>query len=65
VAQLYHRLQHQKHKLLATCGEAVEAKRRLAGPTADKTKILNDLIEDEKWLEQVSSLLVTSVNWAS
>ena len=52
LAQLYHRLAHQKHRMFAMCSEVVETRRKSAS-NFDTTKLLNELLANDKWLEQV------------
>ena len=49
---LYHRLHHMKQKLYMMCAEIVE-KRKVDCPGIDTTKILNQLLADDVWLETV------------
>lgn len=52
LCRLYHHLHHQKHRMYHQCQEVVEAKRN-GDLNADTTKILNEMLANEKWLEQV------------
>jgi len=62
---LYHRLQHQKQRMFMTCSEVVEGRKKAAQKAgkgssaagAETTNILNELLANESWLEQVSTLL--------
>jgi len=47
---LYHLLHHQKQKLYVMCSEIVE-KRKTNSPGIDTTRILNQLLADDTWLE--------------
>jgi len=51
ISMLYHRLHHQKHKLYMDCSVIVET-RKANDPAFDTTKILNQLLADDAWLEQ-------------
>jgi len=51
LGQLYHKLQHQKHKMFVMATEVVEERKRSAA-NPDTTKILNELLANEVWLEQ-------------
>ena len=55
LAQLYHRLAHQKHRMFAMCSEVVETRRKSA-VNFDTTKLLNELLANDKWLEQVRNV---------
>ena len=52
LGQLYHKLQHHKHKMFQMATEVVEERRR-SSANPDTTKILNELLANEVWLEQV------------
>ena len=52
LAALFHRLHHQKHRMFTICVEVVESRKK-AVPNLDTTKILNELLANDKWLEQV------------
>ena len=52
LCQLYHRLTHQKHRMFNMCSEVVEGRKRTS-PAYDTTKILNELLANDAWLEQV------------
>ena len=52
LTQLYHRLHHQKRKMFDFALEVVEERRKSAA-NSDTTKILNELLANEVWLEQV------------
>ena len=41
--------------MFSTCVEVVEGRRK-ANPALDTTKILNELLANDKWLEQVQQL---------
>lgn len=51
LAQLFHRLHHQKHKMFGSCSDVVESRKKNS-PGLDTTRILNDLLADDSWLEQ-------------
>jgi len=51
LGQLYHKLQHHKHKMFQMATEVVEERRR-SSANPDTTKILNELLANEVWLEQ-------------
>ena len=53
LAALFHRLHHQKHRMYSNCVEVVEGRKK-AVPNLDTTKILNELLANDKWLEQVN-----------
>ena len=53
LAALFHRLHHQKHRMYTKCVEVVEGRKK-AVPNLDTTKILNELLANEQWLEQVN-----------
>ena len=55
LAALFHRLHHQKHRMFTICVEVVESRRK-SSPNLDTTKILNELLANDKWLEQVFNL---------
>ena len=46
--------------MFSTCNEVVESRRK-ANPALDTTKILNELLANDKWLEQVSVLVAFTV----
>ena len=52
LAQLYHKLQHQKHKMFIVCSDVVETRKKNA-PELDTTRMLNELLADDSWLEAV------------
>ncbi len=52
LGQLFHRLTHQKHRMFNMCSEVVEGRKR-SSPAYDTTKILNELLANDAWLEQV------------
>ena len=52
LAALFHRLHHQKHRMYSNCVEVVEARKK-AVPNLDTTKILNELLANDRWLAQV------------
>jgi len=51
IAALFHRLHHQKHRMFSECNDVVEGRKK-ANPALDTTKILNELLANDKWLEQ-------------
>lgn len=53
LAQLYHRLHHQKHRMFNMCSEVVEQRRKAMGGGQETTNILNELLANDSWLEQV------------
>ena len=53
LAQLYHKLHHQKQKLFSVCSEVVESRKKNS-PGLDTTRMLNELLADDSWLETVS-----------
>ena len=55
LAALFHRLHHQKHRMFTICVEVVESRKK-AVPNLDTTKILNELLANDKWLEQVQKI---------
>ena len=59
LGQLYHKLQHHKHKMFQMATEVVEERRR-SSANPDTTKILNELLANEVWLEQVCRFESTS-----
>merc|ERR1712020_327093 len=61
LAALFHRLHHQKHRMFTICVEVVEGRKK-AMPDMDTTKILNELLANDKWLEQVRKQ--TSLKWS-
>ena len=52
LAQLYHKLHHLKHRMFIMCSEVVESKKNSA-PEVETTRILNELLANDVWLEQV------------
>lgn len=59
---LYNKVAHQKYLMFLECTKRV-ADKRAASPHKDTTKILNELLADELWLNQVSiSLTVVLYN---
>lgn len=52
MAQLYHKLHHLKHRMFIMCSEVVESKKNSA-PEVETTRILNELLANDVWLEQV------------
>jgi hypothetical protein len=50
LAQLYHKLQHQKQSMFTTCSDVVESRRKNS-PGLDTTRMLNELLADDTWLE--------------
>lgn len=51
---LYNKVAHQKYLMFLECTRRV-ADKRAASPHKDTTKILNELLADEAWLNQVST----------
>jgi hypothetical protein len=51
LASLFHKLHHQKHRMYTSCLQVVEDRKK-AVPNLDTTKILNELLANDKWLEQ-------------
>lgn len=58
ICKLYHKLHHQKHALFSSCSNIVE-ERKINEPGIDTTKILNQLLADDAWLEQQFGLMQT------
>ena len=52
LAQLYHKLYHQKHKMFTICAEVVDSRKKNS-PGLDTTRMLNELLADDQWLETV------------
>lgn len=50
---LYNKVAHQKYLMFLECARRV-ADKRIADPHKDTTIILNELLADETWLNQVS-----------
>ncbi len=50
---MYHRLHHQKHRMFNMCSEVVEQRRKAMGGGQETTNILNELLANDSWLEQV------------
>lgn len=50
---LYNKVAHQKYLMFLECARRV-ADKRVADPHKDTTIILNELLADETWLNQVS-----------
>merc|ERR1711935_1034385 len=50
LAQLYHKLYHQKHKMFTICAEVVDSRKKNS-PGLDTTRMLNELLADDQWLE--------------
>jgi len=53
---LYNKVAHQKYLMFLECARRV-ADKKAADPHKDTTIILNELLADEAWLNQVSVLL--------
>ena len=49
---MYHKLQHQKHKMFIVCSDVVETRKKNS-PELDTTRMLNELLADDSWLETV------------
>ena len=58
LAQLYHKLCHQKHRTYEMCSNVVEQRKKNAPRGIETTNILNELLANENWLEQVSLIIV-------
>jgi len=54
---LYNKVAHQKYLMFLECARRV-ADKKAADPHKDTTIILNELLADEAWLNQVSVLLI-------
>lgn len=52
---LYNKVTHQKYLMFLECARRV-ADKKIADPDKDTTIILNELLADEAWLNQVSIL---------
>ena len=50
LAQLYHKLYHQKHQMFTICTDAVDSRRKNS-PGLDTKGMLIELINDDQWLE--------------
>jgi len=50
LAQLYHKLYHQKHKMFTICADVVDSRKKNS-PGLDTTRMLNELLADDQWLE--------------
>ena len=50
LAQLYHKLYHQKHQMFTICTDAVDFTKKNS-PGLDIPGILNELLTDDQWLE--------------
>ena len=61
LGQLFHRLTHQKHRMFNMCSEVVEGRKK-SSPAYDTTKILNELLANDAWLEQVNKTKLTTTN---
>ena len=60
LAQLYHKLYHQKHKMYLICAEVVESRKK-GIPGMDTTRMLNELLADDSWLESVRSKWISKL----
>lgn len=54
---LYNKVAHQKYLMFLECARRVGDK-RIADPDKDTTIILNELLADEMWLNQVSNFFI-------
>lgn len=54
LGQLFHKLHHQKHRMFSACSEVVESRKKNT-PNIDTTRMLNELLADDGWLESVGS----------
>lgn len=54
--ELYNKVAHQKYLMYIECAKRVNDK-KLKDPSKDTTVILNELLADEKWLNEVLSCL--------
>jgi len=50
LAQLYHKLYHQKQTMFTICAEVVDSRKKNS-PGLDTTRMLNELLADDQWLE--------------
>jgi len=53
--ELYNKVVHQKYLMFIECAKRVSEK-RAADPSKDTTAILNDMLADETWLNEVIQL---------
>ena len=53
LAQLYHKLHHQKQSMFNVCSDVVETRKK-SNAGLDTTRMLNELLADDSWLETVS-----------
>ncbi|TRY73107.1 hypothetical protein TCAL_11821 [Tigriopus californicus] len=51
---------HLKHRMFSICNEVVESKKR-STPQVETTKILNELLANEQWLEEELRILVVGI----
>lgn len=51
--ELFNKITHQKYLMYIECAKRV-AEKRTTDPNKDTTCILNELLADEHWLNQVS-----------
>lgn len=54
--ELYNKVAHQKYLMYIECAKRVNDKKK-KDPAKDTTVILNELLADEKWLNEVLSFL--------
>ena len=57
---LYNKVAHQKYLMFLECARRV-ADKKVTDPHKDTTIILNELLADEAWLNQVSLFLFYSI----
>lgn len=57
---MYNKVAHQKYLMFLECARRV-ADKKVADPHKDTTIILNELLADEAWLNQVSLFLFYSI----
>ena len=57
---MYHKLQHQKHKMFIVCSDVVETRKKNS-PELDTTRMLNELLADDSWLETVRNLRIHEI----
>ena len=56
LAQLYHKLHHQKQSMFNVCSDVVETRKKNSAGL-DTTRMLNELLADDSWLETVSETI--------
>ena len=57
---MYNKVAHQKYLMFLECARRV-ADKKVADPHKDTTIILNELLADEAWLNQVNISLIYTV----